>query len=247
MAGLGERRVVPLDVPQATISLAFPASPARTRTSSGLRAEPYPRRRRLLLAALPGGPREAGPRLFRFLRHRRPGRGRDGHRRNLDAQRPRRREPLRHHRRAEAHGTDGPTAIELEQAKRYLIGSWALRFETSIQIASNLIRIQLDGLGIDYLDQRNALIEAVSLDDVRGWRGASSPIRGCWWWWSASRGDVSRGSHQGRCRSTVLTRAGVQRSRPQHGMPRRFSAAAVASWREPDRTMSETSGWSAST
>jgi len=64
-------------------------------------------------------------------------------------------------------GADGPTAIELEQAKRYLIGSWALRFETSIQIASNLIRIQLDGLGIDYLDQRNALIEAVSLDDVK--------------------------------------------------------------------------------
>ncbi len=64
-------------------------------------------------------------------------------------------------------GAEGPTALELEQAKRYLIGSWALRFETSTQIASNLIRIQLDGLQPDYLDQRNALIEAVTLDDAR--------------------------------------------------------------------------------
>jgi len=64
-------------------------------------------------------------------------------------------------------GTDGPTAIELEQAKRYLIGSWALRFETSTQIASNLIRIQLDGEGPDYLDRRNGLIDAVGIEDVR--------------------------------------------------------------------------------
>jgi zinc protease len=64
-------------------------------------------------------------------------------------------------------GADGPTAIELEQAKRYLIGSWAMRFETSSQIASNLIRIQLDGYGPDYLDRRNSLIEAVTIEDVR--------------------------------------------------------------------------------
>lgn len=64
-------------------------------------------------------------------------------------------------------GTEGPTPIELEQAKRYLIGSWALRFETSTQIASNLIRIQLDGEGPDYLDRRNGLIEAVGIEDVR--------------------------------------------------------------------------------
>lgn len=64
-------------------------------------------------------------------------------------------------------GTEGPTLMELEQAKRYLIGSWALRFETSTQIASNLIRIQLDGEGPDYLDRRNGLIDAVSIEDVR--------------------------------------------------------------------------------
>lgn len=64
-------------------------------------------------------------------------------------------------------GADGPTDAELEQAKRYLVGSWALRFETSNAIASNLIRIQLDGFGPDYLDRRNGLIEAVTIEDVR--------------------------------------------------------------------------------
>ncbi|QCI69275.1 insulinase family protein [Phreatobacter stygius] len=64
-------------------------------------------------------------------------------------------------------GADGPTEAELDQAKRYLIGSWALRFETSNAIASNLIRIQLDGFGPDYLDRRNGLIQAVTIDDLR--------------------------------------------------------------------------------
>lgn len=64
-------------------------------------------------------------------------------------------------------GAEGPTAAELEQAKRYLIGSWPLRFETSTQIAANLIRVQLDGFGPDYLDHRNGLIDAVTLEDVR--------------------------------------------------------------------------------
>jgi zinc protease len=64
-------------------------------------------------------------------------------------------------------GAEGPSTIELEQAKRYLIGNWAMRFETSTQIASNLIRIQLDGFGPDYLDRRNDLIDAVTIADVR--------------------------------------------------------------------------------
>jgi zinc protease len=64
-------------------------------------------------------------------------------------------------------GAEGPTTIELEQAKRFLIGNWAMRFETSTQIAANLIRIQLDGFGPDYLDRRNGLIDAVTIADVR--------------------------------------------------------------------------------
>ena len=60
----------------------------------------------------------------------------------------------------------GPTAAELEKAKSYLIGNYALRFDASRKIARQLIGIQLDKLGIDYIDRRNDLIRAVTKDDV---------------------------------------------------------------------------------
>ena len=60
----------------------------------------------------------------------------------------------------------GPTAAELEKAKSYLIGNYALRFDASQKIARQLIGIQLDKLGIDYIDRRNDLIRAVTMDDV---------------------------------------------------------------------------------
>jgi len=63
--------------------------------------------------------------------------------------------------------SDGPTEAELAEAKRYLVGSWALRFETSSAIAGNLLRLQIDGLSPDYLDKRNGLFEAVTLEDSR--------------------------------------------------------------------------------
>jgi zinc protease len=62
---------------------------------------------------------------------------------------------------------DGPTADELEKAKRFLIGSYPLRFDTSGKITANLLDIQIEKLGIDYIDKRNALIEAVSAEDTR--------------------------------------------------------------------------------
>ena len=58
----------------------------------------------------------------------------------------------------------GPTAEELSTAKKYLTGSYALRFDTSSKIAGQLVQIQLDDLGIDYIERRNALVEAVDLD-----------------------------------------------------------------------------------
>jgi zinc protease len=61
----------------------------------------------------------------------------------------------------------GPTDEELAQAKSYLKGSYALGFDTSAKIAGQLVQIQLDELGIDYIDRRNSLIDAVSIDDVR--------------------------------------------------------------------------------
>jgi zinc protease len=63
--------------------------------------------------------------------------------------------------------TDGPTQEELEKAKTYLKGSFALGLDTSTKIASQLVQMQLDDLGIDYIERRPALIDAVTLDDTR--------------------------------------------------------------------------------
>jgi zinc protease len=62
---------------------------------------------------------------------------------------------------------DGPTADELEKAKAYLKGSYALNFDTSTKIAGILLQNQLDNLGMDYIDKRNGLIDAVTIDDTR--------------------------------------------------------------------------------
>lgn len=62
---------------------------------------------------------------------------------------------------------EGPTADELAKAKSYLTGSYALRFDTSDKIAGQLVGIQMEGLGIDYINKRNGLIEAVTLEDVK--------------------------------------------------------------------------------
>jgi zinc protease len=62
---------------------------------------------------------------------------------------------------------DGPTEDELAKAKAYIEGSYALAFDTSTKIAAQLIQIQIDELGIDYIKRRNSLVEAVTLADVK--------------------------------------------------------------------------------
>jgi zinc protease len=62
---------------------------------------------------------------------------------------------------------EGPTDEELEEAKAFLIGSYALRFDDSRRIARQLISIQLDDLGIDYIERRNDLVAAATAEDVR--------------------------------------------------------------------------------
>ena len=62
---------------------------------------------------------------------------------------------------------EGPTADELEKAKTYLKGSFALGLDTSTKISNQLVSMQLDNLGIDYIDRRSALIDAVTLDDTK--------------------------------------------------------------------------------
>ena len=60
----------------------------------------------------------------------------------------------------------GVTEQELADAKTYQTGSYPLRFSSSDSIAAMLVGIQLNDLGIDYMDRRNGLIEAVTLDEV---------------------------------------------------------------------------------
>jgi zinc protease len=62
---------------------------------------------------------------------------------------------------------DGPTEDELAKAKSYLKGSYALNFDSSAKIASALLQIQLEDLGIDYINRRNGLIDAVTVEGAR--------------------------------------------------------------------------------
>jgi zinc protease len=62
---------------------------------------------------------------------------------------------------------EGPTEKELEDAKTFLTGSFALRLNSTGSIAQFLVGIQIQKLGIDYPEKRNSYIEAVTLDDVR--------------------------------------------------------------------------------
>jgi zinc protease len=62
---------------------------------------------------------------------------------------------------------DGPTQKELDEAKSYLKGSQMLALDTSSKLAAALLQYQLDRLPIDYIEKRNALVDAVTLDDAR--------------------------------------------------------------------------------
>ena len=62
---------------------------------------------------------------------------------------------------------NGPTEEELAKAKSYQKGSFPLRFDTSTKIAGQLVLMQVEDLGIDYIDKRNSLVDAVTLADVQ--------------------------------------------------------------------------------
>jgi zinc protease len=61
----------------------------------------------------------------------------------------------------------GITDKELADAKTYLTGSYPLSFDTSGKIAGQLVAIQREGLGLDYVKNRNAYVEAVTADQVK--------------------------------------------------------------------------------
>lgn len=62
---------------------------------------------------------------------------------------------------------EGPTQAELDDMKTFLTGSYALRFDSDDKIASQLLGIQQQELGIDYVNKRNGLVEALTLEQVK--------------------------------------------------------------------------------
>lgn len=67
----------------------------------------------------------------------------------------------------EKMAAEGPTQQELDEVKSYLTGSYALRFSSNSAISSQLLGIQQMNLGIDYVTNRNSMIEAVTLEQVK--------------------------------------------------------------------------------
>jgi zinc protease len=61
----------------------------------------------------------------------------------------------------------GLSEEELEKGKTYLIGSYPLRFDTSVKIASQLVHIQLEGRSPEWLVDRNLEIAAVTRESLK--------------------------------------------------------------------------------
>lgn len=66
-----------------------------------------------------------------------------------------------------AFAANGATGKELADAKTYLTGSFPLAFDSNVGIAAQFNSFQMSGLPVDYVQRRNALIEAVTPDDVK--------------------------------------------------------------------------------
>jgi zinc protease len=64
-------------------------------------------------------------------------------------------------------GNEGPTQKELDESKSFLKGSQMLALDTSPKFATALLQYQNDNLGIDYIEKRNAIVDAVTLDDAK--------------------------------------------------------------------------------
>ena len=62
---------------------------------------------------------------------------------------------------------EGVSERELADAKLGMTGAFPLRFDTGEAVADFLVGMQFKGLGVDFIDNRNSFIEAVTTTDVR--------------------------------------------------------------------------------
>ncbi len=60
----------------------------------------------------------------------------------------------------------GVTAEELADAKTYLTGAYPLRFDGNGPIARIMVNMQMDNQPIEYIAERNDLINAITLDEI---------------------------------------------------------------------------------
>lgn len=61
----------------------------------------------------------------------------------------------------------GVSDANLADAKTFLTGSFLTQISSTGRMASLLLGIQIEELGIDYIDKRNGFIEAVTQDDIK--------------------------------------------------------------------------------
>ena len=168
VAGRGSRVIVDLDVPQSVIRFGLDGVTWRDPDFiPGLCAQPCARRRRVHLAPVPGGAREARPRLQR---------------RHLARELPRRRHDLGLHRHQERARGGVPrrhrrrdvrlkrTARPTTSCRRRRTTSPAPTRSASTprpRSRTQLAQIAFEGLGIDYISRRNALVAEVTQADIR--------------------------------------------------------------------------------
>jgi zinc protease len=62
---------------------------------------------------------------------------------------------------------DGITETELNEAKIYISGSFPLSLTSTDRLSALLMQLRVNNLGIDYLDKRDAQINAVTLADAK--------------------------------------------------------------------------------
>ncbi len=163
-AGLGEVDVVPLDVPQSTIRFGRPA----------LKRDDPDFIPGIVAAHVLGGSGNMTSRLFREVREKRGlaytvfgnlyALDRGGFFYGGTTTKNERAKESFDVASAEIRDValNGLSEEELEKGKTYLIGSYPLRFDTSVKIASQLVQIQLEGRAPDWLVERNRLIAAVT-------------------------------------------------------------------------------------
>ena len=172
--GLGGEDVIDLDVPQTTIRFGRPAP--RREDPDYIPA--------FVLAHILGGGTGLSSRLFREVREKRglaytayAGLSTQDSASYLQGGTTTKNERARESLeviRAEIldMANNAVSEEELEKGKRYLVGSYPLRFDTSTKIAGQLVQMQLEGYGVEWLVERNDRIRDVTLADAKRAAGA---------------------------------------------------------------------------